>query len=117
MFTDCPFLYIDNKHHIQYGSDMHNFSEHKHREITPPEILSLELTEPIYRPFINAIECFNEMKKHEPFGWLYGISSHNYILVSEIGTEGVYAPNGLYNFNKAKCELYFADGTPFGMKV
>lgn len=73
--------------------------------------------EPSYRPFINTIECFNEMKKHEPFGWLYEISSHNYILVSEIGTEGVYAPNGLYNFNKAKCELYFTDGTPFGMKV
>ena len=27
-------------------------------------------TEPKYRPFKNANECFEEMKKHEPFGWI-----------------------------------------------
>ena len=46
VFTECPFLYINNKHHISYGCDMHVFIEHKHREITAEEIISLELTEP-----------------------------------------------------------------------
>ena len=26
--------------------------------------------EPTYRPFKNAKECFEEMKKHQPVGWL-----------------------------------------------
>ena len=26
--------------------------------------------EPKYRPFKNAKECLEEMKKHQPFGWL-----------------------------------------------
>lgn len=26
--------------------------------------------EPKYRPFANAEECWQEMQKHQPFGWL-----------------------------------------------
>lgn len=26
--------------------------------------------EPKYRPFKSVEECWNEMKKHEPFGWI-----------------------------------------------
>lgn len=35
--------------------------------------------EPTYHPFKNADECFEEMKKHEPFGWLKRISNNEYI--------------------------------------
>ena len=51
IFTECPFLYIDNNHHISYGSDMCVFSEHKFREISFEEILFIQITEPTYRPF------------------------------------------------------------------
>ena len=27
-------------------------------------------SEPKYRPFKNAEECFEEMQKHQPFGWV-----------------------------------------------
>lgn len=35
--------------------------------------------EPKYRPFKDAKECFEEMKKHEPFGWIKRISNNEYI--------------------------------------
>ena len=37
--------------------------------------------EPKYRPFKNADECFEEMKKHEPFGWIKRISNNEYIYI------------------------------------
>ena len=46
VFTECPFLYINNIHRISYGRNRRVFVEHEHREISAEEILSLELTEP-----------------------------------------------------------------------
>lgn len=34
--------------------------------------------EPKYRPFINAKECWQEMLKHQPFGWVKAISNKEY---------------------------------------
>lgn len=50
-YTNMPFLYIFKNRHIVSGNDMSFFTEHKHREISAEEILSLELTESAYRPF------------------------------------------------------------------
>lgn len=47
--VDCieaPFLYIDKNHYLSHGRDMCFFTEHRYREISAEEILSLELTEP-----------------------------------------------------------------------
>lgn len=62
--TDKPFLYIDGSKHIAYGTDMENFIKNRFLEITADDILSLELTEPTYRPFKDKDECWNEMLKH-----------------------------------------------------
>ena len=35
--------------------------------------------EPKYRPFQNAEECWEEMQKHEPFGWIKAIPNEEYI--------------------------------------
>ena len=63
---------------------------------------------PKYRPFKNMEECWNEMQKHQPFGWLKTkLSSPEY----HINSISKYVDFDNY-FN-----VYtFADGTPYGIK-
>ena len=71
--------------------------------------------EPKYRPFRSAKECFEEMKKHYPFGWIYW----NNILVhiTETGVGYVKFDSCTYSFVEAFNKGYtFADGQPFGIK-
>lgn len=77
--------------------------------------------EPKYRPFANAEECWNEMKKHQPFGWLKEEGKDNYRLVGTINNEGMLFVNHANNckelsFLGANKWLTFADGVPFGVK-
>lgn len=78
--------------------------------------------EPKYRPFANAEECWNEMKKHQPFGWLKEEDKDNYRLVGTINNEGLLFVNHANNckelsFFGANKWLTFADGVPFCVKV
>ena len=72
--------------------------------------------EPTYRPFKDADECWEEMKKHEPFGWIKNPS--NYFSVIHIADNGFTLCSGLFQaFSEAlKNDLQFIDGTPFGIK-
>lgn len=79
--------------------------------------------EPKYRPFKNADECWAEMQKHQPFGWLKRIDYNQYSLLTDVdgskGFEGVNIDGeGCRGcrWDKAKSEYTFADGTPFGIK-
>lgn len=77
--------------------------------------------EPKYRPFANAEECWNEMKKHQPFGWLKEEGKDNYRLVGTINNEGMLFVNHANNckelsFLGANKWLTFVDGVPFGVK-
>ena len=70
---------------------------------------------PKYRPFKNAEECFNEMQKHQPIGWLYlnTIFAH----ITEIGLGCIAFDNCTYSFVEAFNNGYtFTDGQPFGIK-
>ena len=76
---------------------------------------------PKYRPFANAEECWNEMKKHQPFGWLKEEGKDNYRLVGTINNEGLLFVNHANNCKElsslgANKWLTFADGVPFGVK-
>ena len=81
--------------------------------------------EPKYRPFKNAEECWNEMQKHQPFGWLKDKDSdlrNIQALTEKMSTiaDGVYLRginliNGWHVFEEAVKEYTFADGTPFGI--
>ncbi len=81
--------------------------------------LKLEKIEPKYRPFRTKEECWNEMLKHQPFGWVKHTSSNEYFYsileVIDGGCVFVYGPmvpfDEVYEFNT------FADGTPFGIKI
>lgn len=78
--------------------------------------------ESIYRPFKNQEECWNEMLKHQPFGWLKGKMSKNISLIGNIyinkeiwitwatNEKNVYSASDLFN------NFTFIDDTPFGIK-
>ena len=67
--------------------------------------------EPKYRPFKNVEECWEEMQKHQPFGWIKHITENEiqkgYFII-EI--------TNLTDFNIDFKYFLFADGTPFGIK-
>lgn len=62
--------------------------------------------ERVYRPFQNAEECWQEMLKHQPFGWVK----------TDEGYEQIWHVNKGDDFNATLKTCTFADGTPFGIK-
>ena len=80
--------------------------------------------EPKYRPFKNADECWTEMQKHQPFGWLKSKENEFCINIGEVSWKEGYGdvvitfytskPFPLYS-NAAYREYTFADGAPFGV--
>ena len=76
--------------------------------------------EPTYRPFKNAEECFEEMQKHQPFGWVKNEEmKFNILCIRPNGTVRTVINNGIYNSwysFKDSFRLKFIDGTPFGIK-
>ena len=121
--TESPFLFIASDG-ITYSSDMCYFNNHKNTEITAEQILSLELTEG-YRPFKDKNECWNEMLKHQPFGWVKSKDNGNFSLIGFVQWYS-YFEDVMVTFaaseqitRSATCifEKYiFADGAPFGIK-
>lgn len=76
--------------------------------------------EPKYRPFANAEECWKEMLKHQPFGWVKYQCSFFYIIYIEDKMMGYGSACGTIlhdNFKDTLKGLTFVDGTPFGVKV
>lgn len=68
-----------------------------------------------YRPFKDAEECWQEMLKHQPFGWIQ--SRIGEILdVWKVRPTGIMLPQSDCGFNCALNDYVFADGTPFGVK-
>lgn len=77
--------------------------------------------EPKYRPFKDADECWQEMLKHEPFGWLKHKDDDElyYILKitdSRISMIDVCEEVAFYDYNETFKQYTFADGAPFGVK-
>ena len=76
--------------------------------------------EPTYRPFKNAEECFEEMQKHQPFGWVKNEQmKFNIVCIRPNGTVRTVINNGIYTSwysFKDSFRLTFIDGTPFGIK-
>ena len=81
--------------------------------------------EPKYRPFKTKEECWNEMLKHQPFGWLKSKKNGRFHCIGEVcGSdefETVYVAlstsESLSRSSDSMFEQYtFDDGTPFGIK-
>lgn len=71
---------------------------------------------PKYRPFANAEECWHEMQKHQPFGWVKEKHSDHYSLITEVNGMSIKVKEGCL-FTDGVKYYTFADGTPFGVKV
>lgn len=79
-----------------------------------PNIFRIKL-EPSYRPFKNAEECWTEMQKHQPFGWVVDRKSGVMYLLRSLTGTSVYT-SIQYLFRDAFDKLVFADLVPFGVK-
>ena len=75
--------------------------------------------EPRYRPFRTQEDCWEEMLKHQPFGWLKTKKDGRYCFFAErfsFTDSYIAIKNGTVSFSSAGFNDYtFADGTPFGM--
>ena len=73
-----------------------------------------------YRSFKDRKECWAEMKKHQPFGWIKCEEGCFNIVYVTDEYVGLADPDGS-SISLASKNSYqdntFADGTPFGMKV
>lgn len=74
--------------------------------------------EPKYRPFRDSEECWQEMQKHQPFGWIKGKEDeyHTFITTVDNNDEMSLSGNSGWSFLGIMNNYTFADGTPFGMK-
>ena len=73
-----------------------------------------------YRPFKNTAECWEEMKKHQPFGWVKykydGKDNNSYRIITRIyDDESEISGQAGWTFENIMKSFTFADGTPFGV--
>lgn len=72
-----------------------------------------------FRPFANVEECWTEMKKHQPFGWVRDKKDGYYVLITAVdnGDYMSLSGNSGWSFYSLMKDYTFADGTSFGVKV
>ena len=75
-----------------------------------------------YRPFDNAQECIEEMRKHEPFGWVkdkpeFGCTCLAITKVSNSSIGSIRCDETWCSQNEMFEYYTFLDGSPFGVKV
>ena len=73
--------------------------------------------EPTYRPFKNGEECWQEMQKHQPFGWVKSTLFKDLALVKRVTTLYVEINREIIDYKDALEKFTFADGTNFGVKM
>lgn len=75
-----------------------------------------------YRPFNNCKECWKEMQKHVPFGWIAskkGIEHYHIDYISDPINKVPFMlriDGSSFNFADIFDDFTFPDGTPFGIK-
>ena len=72
---------------------------------------------PKYRPFKDAEECWQEMKKHQPFGWVKSTLFKDFDLVQRVTTLYVEINRDIIDYKDALDKFTFADDNNFGVKV
>ena len=72
--------------------------------------------EPKCRPFETQEECWNEMLKHQPFGWVKSPRGELFC-IDKVFEEGIVYKHSSCHFNEyLEGQYSFVDGTPFGIK-
>lgn len=77
--------------------------------------------EPKYRPFKDAEECWNEMQKHQPFGWIKCKDNSipgKFMYITNVRNNEVVISSALDISYSELIKYYtFTDGTPLGVKI
>ena len=82
----------------------------------PEELVFRVKPEPKYRPFKSQEECWNEMLKHQPFGWVKSPRGELFC-IDKVFEEGIVYKHSSCHFNEyLEGQYSFVDGTPFGIK-
>ena len=68
-----------------------------------------------YRPFKNQEECWNEMLKHKPFGWIKNNDTKRLRNINSIDNCSIDINVSILHFDSAFNVYKFVDGTPFGI--
>ena len=74
--------------------------------------------EPKYLPFKNAEECFAEMQKHQPLGWVKDKKDGHYVLITGVDDDTCGMSlngNAAWSLSGIMDLFTFSDGTPFGI--
>lgn len=95
------------------------------KKITANKLQEVESnTETKYRPFRTHEECWTEMQKHNPFGYLKDNLCGSFYHLCSVRNENGCAmivfgsnPDIVYNAEDLYFEYTFADGEPFGLKI
>ena len=73
-----------------------------------------------YRPFKDTEECWNEMQKHEYFGWIKAKDASipsRFMTINSVRNEEVSITSGIdFTYNELVEHYTFIDRTPFGVK-
>ena len=72
-----------------------------------------------YRPFNDAEECWKEMGKHKPFGWVKDKKDGHHALITAVDDDTCGMSlngNAAWSLSGIMDLFTFADGVPFGVK-
>ena len=73
-----------------------------------------------YRQFKDAEECWNEMMKHQPFGWVKDKKDGHHALITAVDDDTCGMSlngNAEWSLSGIMDLFTFADGVPFGVKI
>lgn len=105
---------------VEFFNDVREWEDSEYLEFSRERKRYRIKKEPKYRPFKNKEECWNEMLKHQPFGWVKNKETEDFSNISNIyksaGIAKVFLVPCVYKFTSLLNEFTFIDGTPFGIK-
>lgn len=105
--------YLNNKKSYTYS-----INNLEHFSTTIPVLKEdVDIKDKKYRPFESAEECWEEMKKHKPFGYIQEEGRATYAAVVYITRFNIETFDNCYNYKHAASKLFFVDGTPFGKEI
>ena len=110
-FLPIMKAYTEGKQ-IQYLFDDEGWRDIKNPQFTDHSSKYRIKPETKYRKFNSIKECWEEMQKHQPFGWV----KHAYKPKNEDRYYSINRIDDETDFNYYFNIFLFADGTPFGIK-
>ena len=116
-FADGKTIQVKASDGLWYGREGENCEFNFNAD---PQVYRIK-SEPKYRPFENKEECWQEMLKHEPFGWIKDKGDGYNVMITKVNddekTDNMSINgNGSWDFQAIMHYYTFADGTPFGIK-